>query len=83
VIITLIAGFPVFLKGNWNTSDFIASYVGIPIFIVPIIAWKLWHKTEFRRAATMDLWSGRLREEDKPDVERPKGAAKKYLGWVW
>jgi yeast amino acid transporter len=41
VIITLITGFPVFLDGNWNTSDFVASYVGIPIFIVPIIAWKL------------------------------------------
>jgi amino acid permease len=45
-IITLIAGFPVFLKGNWNTSDFVASYVGIPIFIVPILAWKLWHNTK-------------------------------------
>lgn len=45
-IITLIAGFPVFLKGNWNTSDFVASYIGIPIFIVPILAWKLWHGTK-------------------------------------
>ena len=45
-IITLIAGFPVFLKGNWSTSDFVASYVGIPIFIVPIICWKLWYRTK-------------------------------------
>jgi amino acid transporter len=45
-IITLITGFPVFLKGNWNTGDFIASYIGIPLFIVPIIVWKLWHKTQ-------------------------------------
>jgi hypothetical protein len=36
------------LKGNWNTSDFIASYIGIPIFILPIIAWKLWHGTKVR-----------------------------------
>jgi amino acid transporter len=46
VIITLVAGFPVFLKGNWSTPDFIASYVGIPIFVVPIIGWKLYHKTK-------------------------------------
>ncbi|KAH6658746.1 amino acid permease [Truncatella angustata] len=59
-IITLITGFPVFLHGNWNTADFIASYVGIPIFIVPIIAWKLWHRTKLVRAKDMDLWSGRL-----------------------
>ena len=46
IIITLVSGFPVFLKGNWNTSSFVASYVGIPIFIVPIIGWKLWHGTK-------------------------------------
>ena len=45
-IITLVAGFPVFLKGEWNTSDFVASYIGIPIFIVPIIGWKFWHRTK-------------------------------------
>ncbi|SMQ50403.1 unnamed protein product [Zymoseptoria tritici ST99CH_1A5] len=83
VIITLVAGFPVFLKGNWSTSNFVASYVGIPIFIVPIIGWKLWHRTKLARADTMDMWSGRLREQDKVDVERPAGKTKKYLGWVW
>ncbi|CZR64914.1 related to amino acid transporters [Phialocephala subalpina] len=36
-LITLITGFPVFLKGRWTTSDFIASYIDIPIYIVPII----------------------------------------------
>jgi amino acid transporter len=45
-IITLITGFPVFLRGNWSTADFIASYIGIPLFIVPIIIWKLVHKTK-------------------------------------
>lgn len=47
-IITIVAGFPVFLKGNWNSSDFVASYIGIPIFIVPILGWKLWHNTKVR-----------------------------------
>ncbi|KAI1856619.1 hypothetical protein JX265_011578 [Neoarthrinium moseri] len=59
-IITLITGFPVFLDGNWDTSNFVASYVGIPIFVVPIIAWKIWKKTKFVRAKDVDLWSGRL-----------------------
>uniref|UniRef100_A0A093XIP2 Proline-specific permease n=1 Tax=Talaromyces marneffei PM1 TaxID=1077442 RepID=A0A093XIP2_TALMA len=44
-IIVLVAGFPVFLKGNWSTSRFLASYIGIPIFIVPIIVWKLVNRT--------------------------------------
>lgn len=45
-IITFISGFSVFLKGNWSASSFVASYVGIPIFIIPIIVWKLWYKTK-------------------------------------
>lgn len=45
-IITFISGFSVFLKGNWSASSFVASYVGIPIFIVPIIVWKLRYKTK-------------------------------------
>ena len=45
-VITLVAGFSVFLKGQWSASSFVASYIGIPIFIVPIIAWKLWYRTK-------------------------------------
>jgi amino acid transporter len=59
VIITLVAGFPVFLKGNWSTPDFIASYVGIPIFVVPIIGWKLYHKTEVS-SGILSCGSGKL-----------------------
>lgn len=47
-IITLVAGFPVFLKGNWNTASFVSSYIGIPIFIVPIIVWKLTFRTKVK-----------------------------------
>jgi len=45
-VITLATGFPVFLEGNWSTADFISSYIGIPIFFVPIVTWKLLHKTK-------------------------------------
>ena len=46
LILTLVSGFSVFLKGNWSTADFVAAYVGIPIFIVPIIGWKVVKKTK-------------------------------------
>ncbi|KAI1044123.1 hypothetical protein LB505_010511 [Fusarium chuoi] len=72
IVITLVAGFPVFLKGNWKTADFVASYVGIPIFIVPIIAWKLYYRTKVLRAHEIDLWSGRLSDDaiSAHDTER-------------
>ncbi|KAJ5134736.1 hypothetical protein N7448_000244 [Penicillium atrosanguineum] len=82
-IITLVAGFPVFLKGNWNTSNFVASYVGIPIFIIPIIVWKLWHKTQFQRAATIDLWSGRLQDGEIMPHKNPRNTLwGRFIDWL-
>ncbi|KAJ5688980.1 Proline-specific permease [Penicillium macrosclerotiorum] len=82
-IITLVAGFPVFLKGNWSASDFVASYVGIPIFIVPIIGWKLWHRTKFERAATIDLWSGRLQDGEIMPHKNPHNTLwGKFIDWL-
>ncbi|KAJ5223473.1 hypothetical protein N7468_008015 [Penicillium chermesinum] len=84
IIITLVAGFEVFLKGHWNTSDFVASYVGIPIFIVPIVIWKLWHKTKIQRAATIDLWSGRLQDGEIPlQEEKPNTLWNRFVDWIF
>lgn len=76
-IITLICGFPVFLKGNWSTSDFVANYIGIPIFIVPIIVWKIVHKTQFAKSTEIDLFSGRLKEPEQVQY------VKKASRWAW
>lgn len=46
IIMIFITGFPVFLKGLWSSSDFIAAYIGIPIFILPILAWKFLHRSK-------------------------------------
>ncbi|KAK1996052.1 amino acid permease [Colletotrichum falcatum] len=82
-IITFVAGFSVFLAGNWSTADFVASYIGIPIFIVPIVAWKLYHKTKFVRAHEIDLRSGRLHESEyvpeKPKAKTFKGRVKDWF----
>jgi yeast amino acid transporter len=49
-LIALISGYTVFLKGRWDASTFVASYISIPIFIVPIIGWKLYHRTKVRKS---------------------------------
>ncbi|PYI02796.1 proline-specific permease [Aspergillus sclerotiicarbonarius CBS 121057] len=83
-IITLVAGFPVFLKGNWSTADFFASYVGIPIFIVPIILWKVFKRTKFVRLSEMDLWSGRLQEGEIIINEGgPKTRLRRFVEWFF
>ncbi|KAB8068757.1 amino acid permease/ SLC12A domain-containing protein [Aspergillus leporis] len=83
-IITLVAGFPVFLKGNWSSSDFVASYIGIPIFIAPIIGWKLFHRTKFIRASNIDLWSGRLQEgEIVEQTSPPHTLWGRFVDWLF
>ncbi|KAF7591433.1 hypothetical protein BBP40_001594 [Aspergillus hancockii] len=83
-IITLVAGFPVFLKGNWSSSDFVASYIGIPIFIAPIIGWKLYHRTKFVRASNIDLWSGRLQEGEIVEQTSPPNTLwGRFVDWLF
>jgi amino acid transporter len=81
-IIVFVQGFPVFLKGNWSSSDFVASYVGIPIFVVPLLGWKLWHRTKFMRAKEIDLWSGRLMEGEVPLRTRKRGVWGQFVDWL-
>jgi amino acid transporter len=82
-IITLVAGFEVFLKGHWSTSDFVASYIGIPIFIVPIICWKLWFRTKFLRAHEIDLWSGRLQDGEITPHKNPRNTwYGRFFDWL-
>ncbi|KAK4939850.1 hypothetical protein LTR10_019917 [Elasticomyces elasticus] len=82
-IITLVTGYAVFLSGRWSASTFVASYIGIPIFIIPIIAWKLLHKTKFARASTIDLWSGRLQEGEIYEAERPTTWWGRFIDWLF
>ncbi|GAA6032974.1 hypothetical protein JCM8097_000079 [Rhodosporidiobolus ruineniae] len=70
-IITFVSGFTVFLKGQWDAQNFVASYIGIPIFIVPIILWKLFKKSKFVRAKDMDLYSGRIDSSKLPQPKIP------------
>ncbi|KAH6885190.1 putative amino acid permease [Thelonectria olida] len=80
-IITFVAGFPVFLKGNWATADFVSTYIGIPIFIVPIIVWKIVYKTKFARAKDIDLWSGRYFEHHEGQ-KGPKSTARRVANYL-
>ncbi|GAA5941053.1 hypothetical protein JCM21900_001741 [Sporobolomyces salmonicolor] len=83
LIITLIQGFSVFLKGNWSASDFVASYVGIPIFIVPAILWKVIKRSRTVRASEMDLWSGRFDSSKAEPEPEPTTRWGKFVDWLF
>jgi amino acid transporter len=58
-VITLGNVFHVFTKGNWSTSDFIAAYIGLPIYIAFFTFWKIFKRTKFVKSESADLWTGR------------------------
>lgn len=81
-VIVFVQGFPVFLKGNWSTENFIASYVGVPIFVVPALGWKLWKRTKVRGVREIDVWSGRLAEGEVPARVKRTGWWGRFVDWV-
>ncbi|KAF7556250.1 hypothetical protein G7046_g6345 [Stylonectria norvegica] len=58
-ILLVFNGFPVFMSGKWNVSDFVVAYIGIPIFGSLAVFWKIVKKTKMPSLEEMDLVSGK------------------------
>ncbi|KAK4504585.1 hypothetical protein PRZ48_005501 [Zasmidium cellare] len=61
-LIVLTKNFCVFIHGSYENFDyknFIAGYLGLPIYLALIFGWKLYHKTERVLPATADLFTGK------------------------
>ncbi|RDW58874.1 hypothetical protein BP6252_13350 [Coleophoma cylindrospora] len=59
VLIIVFNGFDVFLSGNWNVSNFLVAYIGIPIFFLLYGFWKLAKKSRLIPIAEIDILSGK------------------------
>jgi amino acid transporter len=81
-IITLFSGFSVFLSGNWNTGSFIASYIGIAIYIVPYVVWKIVKRTKIAKASEIDLFSGRFDPRGAVKEKVPVTKWEKFIDWL-
>lgn len=81
-IIVIFSGFGVFVKGNWNTANFIASYIGIVIYIAPYIFWKIFKRTSVSRSKDVDLFSGRFDASCAPVEPVPTTAWGRFLDWL-
>ncbi|TGO13131.1 hypothetical protein BTUL_0076g00310 [Botrytis tulipae] len=81
-IIVIFSGFGVFIKGNWSTADFIASYIGIVIYVAPYVFWKIFKSTKVSRSKDVDLFSGRFDASSAPVEPIPTTAWGKFLDWL-
>ncbi|CAD6443821.1 365d4655-ee32-4306-a641-3e206babaf03 [Sclerotinia trifoliorum] len=82
-IIVIFSGFGVFVKGNWNTANFIASYIGIVIYIAPYVFWKIFKRTSVSRSKDVDLFSGRFDASCAPVEPIPTTAWGRFLDWLF
>lgn len=84
-LIILFNGWQTFCSGQWNTSNFITQYVGIPIFFALYAVWWvvcLIKKVPTPAAKDIDLWTGKAAVDSqvwKEDI--PKNIIQKF--WFW
>ncbi|KAM7215874.1 putative proline-specific permease put4 [Rhypophila decipiens] len=83
-IIILFNGFAVFIDGNWDVTDFIISYIGIPVFFLLYFGWKFLKRTKWKSPLEADLHTGKaaLDAEDAHwPVQTPRNALERF--WFW
>ncbi|KAI3401100.1 hypothetical protein diail_246 [Diaporthe ilicicola] len=83
VVLTLTNGFSVFIHGNWDVGNFLASYVTLPIFLSLYVGHKLWFRTPLaKKTEDIDVITG-VREMDALEAEDVPPVPKNWLEKVW
>ncbi|KAK3493056.1 amino acid permease/ SLC12A domain-containing protein [Neurospora hispaniola] len=86
-IIIIFSGFAVFIKGNWDVADFIAAYIGIPIFFLLYGGWKIIKRPKVIKPSEADLTTGKaaLDAEDEHwqrEYKPPVTIIEKIWDWL-
>jgi amino acid transporter len=81
--ILIFSNFSVFTKGKFNVTDFLTSYIGIPIFFIFFFGWKLIKRTKPHKASEVDLYTGKaaIDAEVWPD-QVPRNMLEKIWFWI-
>ncbi|KZF19661.1 hypothetical protein L228DRAFT_254282 [Xylona heveae TC161] len=85
LVIILFNGWAVFVHGDWNVSDFLVAYIGIPIYLGLYAFWKIVKRTKFVKPEEADIYSGKaiLDEEDSKWPEQvPRNFIEKIWFWI-
>ncbi|KAJ7785219.1 amino acid permease/ SLC12A domain-containing protein [Mycena maculata] len=82
VVIVFFNGWSVFIKGEWDVSDFIVAYINIPIFIILYGVWKVVRKSKIVTPSEMDFRSN-VPPPEMVDVEEPEPTGVWGKIWVW
>jgi len=84
-LIILFNGFHVFVgqhHQNWNVTDFLAAYIGIPIFFVLFVFWKVLKRSPWIQASDADITTGKA-ALDAEDGQWPELHPRNIIERVW
>lgn len=88
LLIVILMGFVVFLKGFWDTKTFFMSYGALMLFVVCYVGYKIFRSSRIHRLDQLDLDSGRremdriIWDEDKYYTSSLKEIVKRVFGWL-
>ncbi|KAL4864354.1 hypothetical protein BDV12DRAFT_189007 [Aspergillus spectabilis] len=78
IFLIFFQGYTAFLN-PFSAEDFVINYILLPVFVLFVGGWKVWHKTKFISLEEMDIWSGR-RERAGNEGGDGKGKGKGVRG---
>lgn len=81
-----IKNYTVFLKSTFDYKTFITGYIGIPIYIVCFVGYKIYYKTTWLKPEEVDLFTFKeifdLEEEAAIELEMKKKLSQEQ-SWSW
>jgi len=78
-LIILFQGFDS-IAGGFNTNNFITDYIGVPIYFLLYIFWKVYKRTKWRNSAEADIRTGK---EALDAVVWPERFPRNWVERVW
>jgi len=82
LIICFFSGFSVFIKGHWNTADFVTNYLPFGLFPILYLGAKYWTRVPVVPLSEMDFYSG-LAEIEADTYEEPPPKNRVEAIWQW
>jgi amino acid transporter len=81
-LFTQFSGWSVFLKGHWNTADFVTNYLPLALFPILYIGAKLWTRVPAVQPSEMDFYTG-IAEIEASTYDEPPPKNKAEAVWQW
>jgi hypothetical protein len=80
---TQFSGWSVFIRGHWNSADFVTNYFPFVLFPILYIGAKYWTRVPIVQPADMDFYSGLAEiEASTYDEPPPKNMWEAFWRWL-